>query len=150
MSPFNKKLDLKIEEGDLTSAVNISKKIFDAPYSIGVYQKRLEGRKQLVLTALAKEDVIGFKIGYDRFGDGSFYSWMGGVLPEYRRMNVGSKLADYQEKWAKEEGYKSLRLKTRKKHQKMIIFSEQRKFIIKKLDIKTPAQESRVWMEKII
>ena len=33
---------------------------------------------------------IGFKVGYER--DGYFYSWMGGVLSDYRKKGVAQNL----------------------------------------------------------
>ena len=80
--------------------------------------------------------------------DSSFYSWMGGVLPKFRKQGVAEKLADYQEKWASENGYNSIKLKTRKKHEAMIVFSSKRGFVITKEIPKIPEAETRICMEK--
>ena len=66
---------------------------FDSPYDVIEYEKRY-AEDHISLTALAGEKPAGFKIGYDRFKDGSFYSWMGGVLPQYRKQGVASSLAN--------------------------------------------------------
>ena len=140
---------IKIKIGRLEDAVDLAHQIpeFDNPYNIDEYKKRLLS-DHLVLTAHIENEIVGFKIGYDRFNDGSFYSWMGGVLPENRNQSIAEMLADYQENWAKNNSYASIRLKTRKKHEAMLSFSKKRGFVITKEIAKIPKEESRTWMEK--
>jgi len=140
---------IKIKIDRLEDAVDLAHQIpeFDNPYNIDEYKKRLLS-DHLVLTAHFENEIVGFKIGYDRFNDGSFYSWMGGVLPENRNQSIAEILADYQENWAKNNGYASIRLKTRKKHEAMLSFSKKRGFVITKEIEKIPKKESRTWMEK--
>jgi ribosomal protein S18 acetylase RimI-like enzyme len=140
---------IKIKIDRLEDAVDLAHQIpeFDNPYNIDEYKKRLMS-DHLVLTAHFENEIVGFKIGYDRFNDGSFYSWMGGVLPENRNQSIAEILADYQENWAKINGYASIRLKTRKKHEAMLSFSKKRGFVITKEIEKIPKKESRTWMEK--
>lgn len=142
---------ITINENHLEDSVYISKQIaeFDLPFEIDEYQIRLK-KNHLILTASLHNKTIGFKIGYDRFDDGSFYSWMGGVLLDYQKKGIAKMLADYQEKWAKENGYTSIRLKTRKKYKAMVAFSLKRGFVITNEVPKAPEEESRIWMEKQI
>ena len=140
---------IHIREGLFHECVNLSFKIpeFNSPYKIEEYKKRCAG-KYLALIAEIDNQLVGFKIGYDRFKNGSFYSWMGGVLPRFRRMGVAYSLANFQEKWADENGFSSIILKTRQKHDEMIAFSLNRGFIITEETQIIPAEETRIWMEK--
>ena len=140
---------IHICEGSLQECVDLSSKIpeFNSPYKIEEYKKRCAG-KYLALIAEIDNQSVGFKIGYDRFKNGSFYSWMGGVLPRFRRMGVAYSLANFQEKWADENGFSSIILKTRQKHDEMIAFSLNRGFIITEETQIIPAEETRIWMEK--
>ena len=54
---------------------------FNSPYKIEEYKKRCAG-KHLALIAEIDNQPVGFKVGYDRFNNGSFYSWMSGVMPK--------------------------------------------------------------------
>jgi len=73
---------------------------------------------------------------------------MGGVIPKFRRQNVASKLAYFQENWALKNGYTSIRIKTRKKYEAMIKFSLNRGFAIKnEIQMDNP-MESRIILEK--
>ena len=140
---------IQIQSGSFQECVDLSNQIpeFDSPYALDEYEKRCEGA-HLSLNAFVDEKPVGFKVGYDRFKDGSFYSWMGGVLPKFRRMGVAYSLANFQEKWAVENGFSSILLKTRQKHDEMIAFSFNRGFIITEETQITPAEETRIWMGK--
>ena len=140
---------IHVREGTFQECVDLSSKIpeFNSPYKIEEYKKRCAG-EYLVLIAEIDNQPVGFKIAYDRFNDGNFYSWMGGVLPKFRRMGVAYSLANFQEKWAVENGFSSILLKTRQKHDEMIAFSFNRGFIITEETQITPAEETRIWMGK--
>ena len=73
-------MNLRIVSGDLKKAFNLSKEIgeFENPYSIDEYEKRLKD-SSLILTGEIEEKVVGFKVGYDRYDEGSYSSWIGGV-----------------------------------------------------------------------
>ena len=96
---------IHIREGTFHECVDLSSKIpeFNSPYKIDEYKKRCAGKYLALIAEIDKP--VGFKIGYDRFKNGSFYSWMGGVLPKFRRMGVAYSLANFQEKWAAENKF---------------------------------------------
>ena len=144
-------MDLQIVSADLDKAFSLSQNIgeFKSPYNIDEYEKRLND-SSLILTGKIEEKAVGFKVGYDRFKDGSFYSWMGGVLTGYRRKGVASGLADFQEWWAKENGYKSIKLKTVNKYEGMLIFAIDRGFQIMDYEPNKDIKEISIWMEKIL
>ena len=140
---------IHICEGSFQECVYLSSKIpeFNSPDKIEEYKKRCTG-KYLALIAKIDNQSVGFKIGYDRLNDGSFYSWMGGVLPKFRRMGVAYSLANFQEKWAAKNGFISIVLKTRQKHDGMIAFSLNRGFIITEETQIVLDEGTRIWMEK--
>ena len=67
-------------------------------------------------------ELAGFKAGYDRYQDGSYYSWLGGVVPNFRRFGVAQALLDAQEAWVSEQGYQGIYVKTRNKFVGMRMF----------------------------
>jgi len=144
-------LNLRIVSGDLENAFNLSQQIgeFETPYSIDEYEKRLKN-SSLILTGEIGGKVVGFKVGYDRYKDGSFYSWMGGVLLDYRRKGVASVLAVFQEKWAIDNGYKSIKLKTHNKHEGMLSFAIEGGFQILNCKPHKNIGEVKILMEKIL
>ena len=140
---------IQIRSGNFQECIDLSNQIpeFDFPYELTEYEQRCAG-DHLSLIAFVDKKPAGFKVGYDRFKDGSFYSWMGGVLPQFRRQRVAYTLADEQEGWVRERGYTVIRLKTWKKHQAMLEFCIQREFVIIEEITKIPESESWTWLEK--
>ncbi len=114
---------IQITESDITIAVALSQKIpeFEAPYNVSEYQYRLKNVPHLILIASVQGYAAGFKVGYER--EDYFYSWMGGVLPAYRRQGVAQALAEAQEVWAKRKGYTRIVFKTRNQHKGMLMFA---------------------------
>ena len=139
-----------IHEGKLDDAVMVSANVpeFDDPYEIPEYSKRLNITTHLILTVYDDHNPIAFKIGYQRHPDGSFYSWMGGVLPNYRRKGIANNLADHQDIWAKKNGYNSIRMQTREKHIAMLALAINRGFQINNRIEKTSSSNTRIWMNK--
>ncbi len=141
-----------IKKGNIKDIVEISHTIpeFDNPYKEKEYKKRLSGVKNLILIACNNDEPVGFKVGYDRFQDGSFYSWMGGILPEFRRKNIAHQLALEQEKWAKENGFIKIVMKTLNKHKAMLQFAISRNFKITGFEENEDINKCRIWLKKKI
>ena len=145
-------MKIEILEGTIEEVVELSKKIPELvnPHEKKEYQKRMTNRKHLILIAYVNGEAAGFKVGYEKYSDGSFYSWMGGVLPVYRREGIARVLAEYQENWAKGEGYTSIRFKTRNSHQKMLLFAISRGFQIIEVIPREQISEYRILLERIL
>jgi len=92
--------------------------------------------------------LAGFKVGYER--DGYFYSWMGGVIPGFRRNGIALALAIEQENWARAQGYTSVTFKTRNIHKAMLSFSLNNGFNIIKVDPHEDVAQHRIWLKKML
>jgi GNAT superfamily N-acetyltransferase len=121
---------------------------FRGEVSTSFYEDRLFDRVFLALVAEQSGRFVGFKVGYESEFSAIFYSWMGGVLPEYRNQGIAFKLAEYQEKWAKEKGFKSVFFKTRNRFPAMICLGLKRGFQIQKMIPKKNIEEHRILMIK--
>lgn len=137
-----------IREGDINTAVALSKQIpeFVNPHEAEEYEKRLSGVPHLILVVFANEEPVGFKVGYER--DGAFYSWMGGILPDFRRLGLAKALADAQEHWAKQQGYETIIFKTRNCHKGMLIFALKNGFDIIGFEPKATSEQHRILLRK--
>lgn len=117
-------------------------------YSEIDYKERLMGVPHLILIAYINQQAVGFKVGYERYPDGSFYSWMGGVIPEYRQQNVAKLLAVEQEKWAKKQNYSAITFKTRNNLKPMLIFALRNGFDIVGIIPKETTSVNRILLKK--
>ena len=143
---------IEIREGSINEAVRVSRNIpeFIDPHDQNIYEQRLAGRDHLILIAYDQKTLVGFKVGYDKFQDGSFYSWMGGIIPDYRRIGIAQQLADYQENYARERGYQSVVFKTRNRHKNMLLFGLNNSFIITSIEARQDPMENRIIMRKTL
>lgn len=139
-----------ISISDIATAVAASKRIpeFQNPPEAAEYEKRLKDTPHLILVAFDGNRPIGFKVGYER--DGEFYSWMGGVLPSYRRRNVALRLAQTQEEWARKQGYRSVTFKTRNQHKNMLLFALKRGFNVVGFKEKGDVMTNRILLRKVL
>lgn len=143
---------IKIRNGSIGEVVALSQKVpeFFQPYSEITYHERLTDRIHLILVAEIEGGAVGFKVGYESATPGVFYSWMGGVLATCRRMGIASRLADFQEEWARNHGYQKVQFKTRNSFGKMIHFGLNRGFMITDLIKKGQVKDYRIVMEKLL
>ena len=119
---------------------------FDSPYEINEYEKRCGDINHLSLIANIRDMPVEFKIDYDRYKDGSFDSWVGGRIPNFRRNSVAHQLSNFQESCVENDGYLCVRMEIRKKHKSMIKFSLKRGFLIKdKIPIENLLELESLW-----
>ena len=138
-------------EKTFTNALAVLNKI---PEFSGKFTEQYLNERQtpsmMILVAYKENHPVGCKIVYDRFNDGSVYSWLGGVLPEFRKEGVAQLLNDKLEELAKEEGYNSIVFKTRNKFKSMLQFALKNGYNIVGFEKKDAVPEHRIILKKII
>lgn len=150
---MNANANVIIREGTIAECIEISEKIPEfssGNYSEASYLQRLSNTQYLILVAEKDQQVVGFKVGYDRYRDSSFYSWLGGVLPENRKDRIAAQLANDQEKWVSEHGFSSITLKTRNRFGAMLIFALKNGFLIENIEIKENIEDNRIILRKML
>ncbi len=118
-------------------------------YNLEEYKKRLKP-PYLALICYHQHTAVGFKVGYQRGPVGSFYSWMGGVLPDYRKQGIARNLADTQEKWAKAQGFTRVWFKTHNRNRAMLLFALSNGFYISEVIEKPHLIDYRIILEKAL
>ncbi|MFG7352656.1 GNAT family N-acetyltransferase [Shewanella oncorhynchi] len=83
----------------------------DHPLTNEVLDQRLQGKTCLILVAYLEGELAGFKLGYEQ-EETIFYSWLGGVASDFRRLGLAQSLLEYQETWARRQGYNHIQVKT--------------------------------------
>ncbi|MCD6176608.1 MAG: GNAT family N-acetyltransferase [Candidatus Cloacimonetes bacterium] len=140
--------NLQIVEGTVLQAIDISNQIpeFEKPYEKIEYDKRLKDKIYLILIAYWKGKPAGFKVGYQV--EDHFYSWLGGVVPEFRKKRIAKGLAQFQQKWAMEKGFKTIKMKTRNMYRIMLQFALSDGFYIAGLEKRDNPKENRIFLDK--
>lgn len=83
----------------------------------------------MVILAKNANEVVGFKLGYERW-QGTFFSWLGCVRSEYRRQGIARELLQRQHQWCEEQGYEKILTNSRNSFPKMMILNIQEGFQI--------------------
>lgn len=109
------------EESMQEEVFNLYRTIFHSEPNDEARERLLHSHDLLIVLALDENDLaVGFKIGYRQDPD-TFYSWLGGVLPDYRRMGIASQMMKRQHDWAKEQGYRFVQTKTLNRWRDMLV-----------------------------
>lgn len=145
---------IEVREVSIEEVLKVHKNVIEfdeMPPKKEVFEDRYKGKQNLIIIAYYNDFPIGYIIGYDRFEDNeSFYCWMAGVDVNYRRLGALKALMDYQIKWAKEKGYKKLKIKTRNNRREMLSFLVKNDFNFTSVEEKENIRENRINLEKAI
>lgn len=72
--------------------------------------------------AFAGGKLVGFKLGYsDR--PKRFYSWLGGVAPDWRRQGIARDLMARQHAWCRTQGFTRVRTHSTNTHRGMLVLN---------------------------
>lgn len=106
----------------LDEILEVYKSIFD-DYKLDFFKSRIHEKEDLlIILCYTSDQLVGFKIGY-RYNKTTFYSWVGGVLSNYRKQGIAKQLAKLQEEKVIDEGYQKLRTKSMNKFKPMMILN---------------------------
>lgn len=85
-------LPFQLREASLAELLWVHEQIpeFPGKASLDFYTERLKHRLHLALVAEKSGELLGFKVGYESDTPDTFYSWMGGVRPEFRGKGIAT------------------------------------------------------------
>ncbi|WP_075343354.1 GNAT family N-acetyltransferase [Tenacibaculum agarivorans] len=110
---------------------------------------RIQSKKDvIIIIAYETKKPVGFKIGY-QYNETTFYSWVGGVLPDYRRKGIAQKLAITQETLIKKRGYTKLRTKSMNRFKPMLLLNIKNGFDIVQVYTNESGQQKIVFEKNI-
>lgn len=140
----------KIDFDELTLVTDVLNHIpeFDTIFYKNKLVKRISKAQYIILLAEFAGKPIACKIAYNRYFDGSIYSWMGGVLSPYRNQGIATKLLNELENEARKKLFFSIKVKTRNRHTNMLQFLLKNGFYIYNFNQRENLLESRVEMIK--
>jgi len=139
----------KIKIGTVEAAYDVFLNVpeLDRYLSLDDIRSRLADGALILIYEIA--DVpVAFKIGYPLNSD-EFYSWLGGVLPNHRKAGIAQQLLDYQERWVKEQGYRTISVNSMNRYPSMIRLLVRNGYRIFKVD-DFDTDEERIRFRKIL
>lgn len=112
----------QVTDADIKTLASLVKESFGEWDSDSFHSKLKEHPKLYLVTAFIEGQAVGFKLGYELKAH-EFYSWLGGVIPEYRGLGIASALMEHQHEWCRKEGYGKIQTKTQNRFREMLILN---------------------------
>ncbi len=141
-----------VKEDSIDVAVKINASIveFGEPYDKAYFETRYADKEKLILVAYLSDEPAGYMVSYDKNNDGSFYCWMAGVDPRFRRQGILRAMMKYLEEWARQHGYRKIGIKTRNNRREMLAFLVQSGFYFTAVEPQPLIEDNRIMTEKIL
>jgi ribosomal protein S18 acetylase RimI-like enzyme len=135
--------------GTLEECVQVVEQIaeFTSKETVESLSARLKNKKHLILVAQKGNDMLGFKVGY-QIDNTTFYSWFGGVSSSARKAGIAQALLDTQQRWAYEQGYKQIKVKSRNQFPSMLRLLIKNGYLIEKYKEKHNRLDGRIYFIK--
>ena len=105
---------------DAAIVVDLYNQVFAPPRDAEHFERRFKGRHNVaVMIASLDERPVGFLIGFE-LSPTTYFIWMCGVLPDFRRAGIATQLVAGQEAWARDQHYGTLRFECNNQHRPML------------------------------
>ncbi|HEY5313092.1 MAG TPA: GNAT family N-acetyltransferase [Pirellulales bacterium] len=123
------KIDL-VGAGDIPLIADLYNQIYRPTRETEFFKRRFMGRyNPLLLVASLDKLPVGFFLGFELKPD-TFFSWLYGVLPEFRRKSIASQLMDAVHTWVAQHDYEVIRFECQNQHRPMLHMSLSRDYEI--------------------
>lgn len=86
-------------------------------------------KKHHLLMGMIEGETVAFKLGYETSAT-VFYSWLGGVTPDFRGLGIASDLMVRQHDWCRTQNYKRVQTKTQNRFREMFILNLRHGFAV--------------------
>jgi GNAT superfamily N-acetyltransferase len=97
---------------ELPLIVELFAEVFRPAREFGFFERRLKGRTNpLMLLAQVQDRPVGFALGYEN-KPGTFYCWLIGVIPDFRRQGIAAQLMEAMAAWAGDHEYHTIRFES--------------------------------------
>jgi len=138
------------EPEDMPVIVDIYNQIFRPPRNLEAFERRFQGRYNVLrLVARIGRDAVGFFLGFE-LKPTVYFAWFYGVLPEYRRIGIASRLMEAVHEWAREQGYESVRFECHNQHRPMLHLAIAKEYDIVGMRWDPDRGENLVLFEKVL
>jgi len=94
--------------------------VFAPARDVSFFERRMKGRCN-VLNLIAEVDgrPVGFCTGFE-LKPNTWFNWLFGVLPDYRRAGIAAQLLEAEHAWAAERGYEFVRMECHNQHRPVL------------------------------
>lgn len=115
----NAKIDI-IGLGEIALLTELYNDVFNPPAVESFFLRRFRGRSNVsMMVALLDDRHVGFITGFE-LTPTTYFFWLCGVIPDFRRIGVATQLMQAQQAWASDHGYSAMRFECQNQHRAML------------------------------
>ncbi len=112
-----------VDPADTQLLAHLYNQIFRPERSAESLARRYRGRQDvLIMVARYENDAVGFYAGFD-LKQGVHFAWLCGVVNDFRRQGIGTRLMHAAEDWVRTHGYHCMRMECYNTHRTMLQFA---------------------------
>lgn len=118
--PLDLKETTSVSEAEIKFISIVTEKAFgewDVKWFLKTF---MQHQKFHLVMASIENTPVAFKLGYEQT-DKVFYSWLGGVVPEFRDLGIAADLMQAQHSWCKKKAYAKIQTKTQNRFREKFI-----------------------------
>lgn len=136
---------------ELAVIVDLHNDVFRPAHDRSFFERRIRGRiNPLILLAQIQQRPVGFAIGYE-LKPGTFYCWLIGVIPDFRRSGIASQLMEAMSAWAAEEDrYHTIRFECFNRQRPMLHLAISQKYDIVGMRFHRQTQDNLLILEQTL
>ncbi|MCF7798176.1 MAG: GNAT family N-acetyltransferase [Lentisphaeria bacterium] len=108
--------------------------------------EQIQAVPNLLLVASHEKRPVGFKLAYAGSRPSHFHSWLGGVVPQYRRRGIAFRMLQMQEEWARSAGFTTIGFNTFHRFPEMQALGRKAGYALVKSTVEKG--EAKLWFEK--
>ncbi|MCO6437837.1 MAG: GNAT family N-acetyltransferase [Phycisphaerae bacterium] len=106
--------------GELTLIADLYNQVMSPARDESFFKRRFQGRYNVnLMVAMVEKRHAGFIVGFELMPS-TYFTWLVGVLPDFRRAGIGTQLSQAQSAWAREHQYGILRFECLNQHRPML------------------------------
>ncbi len=106
--------------GELALVAELYNQVFSPPEDAEFFERRFQGRYNVTsMVAMLDDRHVGFIIGFELMPS-TFFCWMCGVIPDFRRSGISTQLIQAQQAFAVERNYSIIRFECNNQHRPML------------------------------
>lgn len=106
--------------GEIGIVADLYNRVMSPQRDESFFKRRFQGRYSVnLMVAIVEKQHSGFIVGFELMPS-TYFTWLVGVLPEFRRAGIGTQLCQAQCAWARDHQYAILRFECLNQHRPML------------------------------
>lgn len=106
--------------GELKLVTELYNEVFSPRQEEEFFKRRFQGRHNVsMMVAMVDDRPVGFTVGFELMPS-TYYSWLCGVVADFRRTGIATQLIQAQQAWAQDHHYSIIRFECQNQHRPML------------------------------